>query len=148
MWLGRRRGSETEGRGESAYPAGRLVFEADPELGEELQSAARARGEAPERLATDLLARGLEQEALRVRVENILTPRERQVVWLAARGWTNRRIAEALFVSPETVKTHVAHILEKLRLRSKVELRVLLQEPGGRNWQGDRLVGAMERQRR
>jgi RNA polymerase sigma factor (sigma-70 family) len=116
-----------------------LVLEADPELGEELQSAARARGQAPETLAADLLVRGLEQEALRAQIESALaalTPRERQVVWLAARGWTNRRIAEALFVSPETVKTHVAHVLEKLRLRSKVELRVLLLDLGERRREG------------
>jgi len=135
MWFSRRRRPGGDGRGEGARPTGRLVLEADPELGEELQSAARARGQAPETLAADLLVRGLEQEALRAQIESALaalTPRERQVVWLAARGWTNRRIAEALFVSPETVKTHVAHVLEKLRLRSKVELRVLLLDLGER----------------
>ncbi len=139
MWFGRRRRPRVERRGEAAHSTGRLVLEAGPELGEELQLAARARGQAPETLAADLLVRGLEQEALRAQIESALaalTPRERQVVWLAARGWTNRRIAEALFVSPETVKTHIAHVLEKLRLRSKVELRVLLLDLGGRWWRG------------
>ncbi len=140
MWFRRRRRPGTAGHSQGARPTGRLVLEADPELGEELQVAARARGQAPETLAADLLVRGLEQEVLRARVERALaalTPRERQVVWLAARGWTNRRIAEALFVSPETVKTHVAHILEKLRLRSKVDLRVLLLDLGEQWWQAD-----------
>ena len=142
MWFGRRRRPEVEGRDQGVRPPGRLVLEADPELGEELQQAARALGQAPETLAADLLVQGLEREAVRVRVESalaVLTPRERQVVWLAARGWTNRRIAEALFVSPETVKTHVAHVLEKLRLRSKVELRVLfldLSDPWARGAAG------------
>ncbi len=134
MWFGRRRRPEVEGCDQGVRPPGRLVLEADPELGEELQQAARALGQAPETLAADLLVWGLEREAVRVRVESALaalTPRERQVVWLAARGWTNRRIAEALYVSPETVKTHMAHVLEKLRLRSKVELRVLLLDLGG-----------------
>lgn len=48
-----------------------------------------------------------------------LSPREREVARLIAEGSTNREIAEALVVSPETVKTHVAHILRKLELRSR-----------------------------
>jgi DNA-binding CsgD family transcriptional regulator len=107
---------------------GRLVFETDGELGEQLRQAARARGEPPEVLAADLIARGLELEARRLQAEvalGALTPRERQVAWLAAAGRTNRQIAEALIVSPETVKTHIAHVLQKLGVRSKVDLRVL-----------------------
>jgi len=48
-----------------------------------------------------------------------LTPRELEVIRLIAEGRTNLEIAEALVVSPETVKTHVAHILRKLELRSR-----------------------------
>lgn len=48
-----------------------------------------------------------------------LTPREFEVAQLVAQGLTNREIADALVVSPETVKTHVAHILRKLELRSR-----------------------------
>jgi DNA-binding CsgD family transcriptional regulator len=43
-----------------------------------------------------------------------LSPRERQVAELLAQGATNRDIAQALFLSPRTVETHVAHILRKL----------------------------------
>ncbi len=50
-----------------------------------------------------------------------LTPRELEVARLIAQGLTNREIAEALVVSPETVKTHVAHILRKLELRSRYQ---------------------------
>lgn len=48
-----------------------------------------------------------------------LTPRELEVACLIAGGLTNRQIADALVVSPETVKTHVSHILRKLKLRSR-----------------------------
>lgn len=48
-----------------------------------------------------------------------LTPRELEVTRLIAEGRTNLEIAEALVVSPETVKTHVAHILRKRELRSR-----------------------------
>lgn len=120
---------------ESAWPeapsgdGGRLLFETDVELGQELRLAARARGQAPEILAAELIARGLELEARRSRAEAVLaalTRRERQVAWLAAAGRTNRQIAETLVVSPETVKTHVAHLLQKLGVRSKVDLRVFV----------------------
>lgn len=139
MWFGRRR-RPGRGGGQEVPPAeGRLILEAIAELGDELQLAAQARGQSPEALAADLLERGLEQEAMRAQAEaalRALTQREQQVTWLATRGWTNRRIAEALVVSPETVKTHVAHVLEKLGVRSKIELRVLLLDLGVRWWEG------------
>ena len=50
-----------------------------------------------------------------------LTPRELEIFWLLARGISNREIAESLFVSENTVKTHVRHILKKLNLHSRHE---------------------------
>ncbi|TQL69633.1 LuxR family two component transcriptional regulator [Nocardioides albertanoniae] len=43
-----------------------------------------------------------------------LSPREREVLTLVARGTTNRTIAAKLFVSEATVKTHLGHVFEKL----------------------------------
>jgi DNA-binding CsgD family transcriptional regulator len=51
-----------------------------------------------------------------------LTPTERTVAELAASGLTNPQIARSLFVSRHTVHTHVAHVLAKLQLSSRVEL--------------------------
>ena len=48
-----------------------------------------------------------------------LSPRERDVLRLLARGWTDREIAEALFVSRRTVNSHVAGILGKLGVHSR-----------------------------
>lgn len=50
-----------------------------------------------------------------------LTDRETQVLKLMARGLTNREIGKELFISDNTVKNHVANILGKLQLRSRVE---------------------------
>ena len=50
-----------------------------------------------------------------------LSVREREVLELLGRGLRNREIAERLVVSEATVKTHVRHILEKLRLRNRAE---------------------------
>jgi len=112
---------------------GRLVFEADAELGEALRHAAHARGQAPERLASDLLQRALVLEERQARARAALaslTPRQQEVARLAARGQTNRQIARVLVVSPETVKTHVRHTLDKFGLRSKTELRLMLIDLG------------------
>lgn len=53
-----------------------------------------------------------------------LSPREREVFLLVARGLTNAEIAESEFVSMATVKTHIAAILRKLGLRSRVQVVV------------------------
>jgi DNA-binding CsgD family transcriptional regulator len=51
-----------------------------------------------------------------------LTEAELQVARLAAAGYTNRGIADRLFVSPHTVNTHLRHIFDKLGIRSRVDL--------------------------
>jgi DNA-binding CsgD family transcriptional regulator len=54
-----------------------------------------------------------------------LSPREREVLALVAEGHSNRAIAEALFVSPNTVKTHVASLLRKHDASSRAQLAAL-----------------------
>jgi DNA-binding NarL/FixJ family response regulator len=54
-----------------------------------------------------------------------LTPRERDVLALVAEGRSNKAIAEALFVSPNTVKTHVASLLTKLQADSRTQLAAI-----------------------
>jgi DNA-binding NarL/FixJ family response regulator len=53
--------------------------------------------------------------------EDELSVREREVLELIGQGLRNREIAERLVVSEATVKTHVRHVLEKLRLRNRAE---------------------------
>ncbi|OUQ88561.1 DNA-binding response regulator [Brevibacillus brevis] len=53
---------------------------------------------------------------------DILTDREKEVLVLIAKGFSNKEIAERLTVSVKTVESHKAHIMEKLHLRTRPDL--------------------------
>ncbi len=57
-----------------------------------------------------------------------LTDREREVLALVARGFTNKQIADKLYVSEKTARNHVSHILEKLGLSRRSEAAVFAVE--------------------
>jgi NarL family two-component system response regulator LiaR len=106
-----------------AGAAGYLLKDAAPE---EVEAAVRAvnRGEArldPQVTAAVMAevaqpAAGPDGAALAT-----LTPREREVLALLARGLTNAQLARELVVSEKTVKTHVSSILAKLRLSDRTQ---------------------------
>jgi ATP/maltotriose-dependent transcriptional regulator MalT len=59
-----------------------------------------------------------------------ITPREHEVLQLIAAGLSNREIAERLFVSENTVKTHASRLLDKLHARRRTEAVQLAKEAG------------------
>ncbi|MGK3647250.1 response regulator [Pseudarthrobacter enclensis] len=61
-------------------------------------------------------------------VLDVLSVRERDVFLLAAKGLSNKDIAEALFISDATVKTHLRSVLDKLTLRTRLQLIAFAHE--------------------
>jgi len=51
----------------------------------------------------------------------VLTEREREVLRLVAEGYSNRRIADQLYISPKTASVHVSRIIAKLEVANRVE---------------------------
>jgi len=68
---------------------------------------------------------GRQEEAL-----DALTPREREVFFLASRGLKNSEIADELYLSEKTIKTHLRNIYNKLNLTSKADLRLFAVKMG------------------
>ncbi len=91
-----------------------------------MEAFARTRPKAAERASADAETR-----------TSGLTDREREILALVATGADNAAIAEALFISPATVKTHLARIMSKAGAHDRAQLVVLAYESGlvtpGRN---------------
>jgi len=76
---------------------------------------------AVSKVMLDDYVRQLTQRGITDRYQT-LSEREREVFQLVAEGRSNKEIAELLFVSPSTIETHRAHIMEKLDLHSAAEI--------------------------
>lgn len=82
-----------------------------------------------DRLGASLWAEKTRWELSRISARSIadaLTRTERQVAGLIAQGQMNREIAAAMFVTQNTVQTHIRHIFQKLGVRSRTELAARL----------------------
>ena len=66
-----------------------------------------------------------------------LSPREREVAEQVAAGKTNREVAAALFLSEKTIESHFARIYDKLGLRSRTTLAVIIARAGTRTGRGE-----------
>ena len=71
-----------------------------------------------------------QEPATRPALLESLTDREIEVLTLVARGWSNAEIAERLYVSPATAKTHLSRLLLKLEARDRAQLIVMAYESG------------------
>jgi two-component system nitrate/nitrite response regulator NarL len=74
-----------------------------------------------------LLSGGTERRPSPSDLFNRLSPREREVLALRARGWSNAQIGRELLLSPFTVSVFVQNGLEKLKMQSRLEAATLRQ---------------------
>jgi DNA-binding NarL/FixJ family response regulator len=101
--------------------AGYLLKDMPPgELVEAVLEAGRGEPRIAPAMASRMLAE-LEDGAPEDDPLAVLSEREREVLSLLSAGLRNREIAERLVISEPTVKTHVRHVLEKLRFRNRAE---------------------------
>ena len=108
---------------------------------EDLIAAIRTVAEGDALLSPSVTRRVIDRAAIQPRPARTdalerLTPREREVLGLIARGLSNSEIAETLVVEETTVKTHVKRLLAKLGLRDRVQAVIFayehgVAEPGG-----------------
>lgn len=94
-----------------------------------VESLAEREKRAPDEVILSLLSQALEAQRSSDSAHQhweALSPREKQVAALVCAGLTGRQAAARLVVSPETVKTHMRHILRKFNLGSRRELRAEL----------------------
>lgn len=116
-----------------AGAAGFLLKDAD---GDQLVEAVRIIAAGDGIIAPSITSRLIAEFANRPQTTNRatglddLTEREVDVLRLVAKAMSNSEIAEELFVSETTVKTHVSHILTKLQLRDRVQAVVVAYESG------------------
>lgn len=102
---------------------------ADDDLLRSVRDLSAREGYQPDEMILILLNQAVKNRRLKDRAHrswDALSPREKQVAALVCVGLTGRQIAARLVVSPETVKTHVRHILRKFNLSSRRELCRLL----------------------
>ena len=103
------------------------------ELIEAITSVVRGVAVIPSLLLGGLLRHVVErqrnQRRARERLE-VLSARERQVFELTARGYDKHAVADELFISPATARTHVQNAFRKLNLHSAAELVALAAECG------------------
>ncbi|MEA5456271.1 response regulator transcription factor [Sinomonas sp. JGH33] len=118
-----------------AGASGFLVKDTEPD---ELVRAVRSVHEGDAMLSPSVTRRLLERLAAEQRPSHasqptdvgLLTEREREVVALVGHGLNNAEIAERLFITPLTAKTHVSRAMTKLGLRDRAQLVVLAYESG------------------
>ena|SRR5436309_10846798 len=76
------------------------------------------------------LDRLMRQEGAQKEISGILTPREVEIARSIGSGRSNKEIADALFISEGTVKTHLHRIYEKLHLHGRLELGLYARDKG------------------
>ncbi|MGF3067379.1 response regulator [Facklamia sp. P12945] len=92
------------------------------EIAEAIRSTYQGKSVMQDEVTQKMLNR--ETEERQVHLHDDLTNREREVLGLIARGYSNQAIAEELFITLKTVKTHVSNILSKLEVDDRTQATI------------------------
>ena len=106
---------------------GYLLKDTEPDELISLLKQALCGGKAYNDLVREYLEDNTEQDSLL----NTLTDREMQILQEVAKGYRNKQIADALFISEATVKVHMKSLLKKLQVKSRTAATVLYLEAQG-----------------
>jgi LuxR family maltose regulon positive regulatory protein len=127
-------------RAAAAGKMGQLILDGGPQIGELLASFQDLARNKPDTelssYADDLMARWRERhepqavEKDKLSVAELLSTRERNIISLIARGQSNKEVARDLGISPETVKSHMKHIFEKLEVEKRTQAVARAQSLG------------------
>lgn len=110
---------------------GVVLKEMAPQLLIQCLQKVHAGGEWLEKRSVGLaLEKMLKRENELQNIRKLLTPREIELLKLAASGLTNQQIASQLFISEGTVKIHLHRVYDKLQLKNRVSLMLYAQEKG------------------
>lgn len=116
------------------------IFELDERALQSLRDLAAREQRPPDELARSLLQRAIryqqDEEAVRL-LWDTLTPREQQVVALICRRYTTAQIGARLGISPQTVKTHTHHALQKFSVENRSELRMRMLDWDFSQWDSE-----------
>jgi ATP/maltotriose-dependent transcriptional regulator MalT len=102
-----------------------------------IRDVAKQQSRAEEEVIADFTKVGLNQFLTQSELQDrwdSLSHREQQVVALVCLGSRHYEIAQTLGIAPETVKTHLQHVYDKLHLRSRKELRLALKDWDFQDW--------------
>ena len=117
-----------------AIKAGALSYvlkSIDPEeLAETIKSAARGEAVLDSKVASRLMHEYRDDANESMQAYMQLTNREQEVLELIAKGLSNAQIAEQLFISEKTVKSHVSNILSKLHFADRTQVAVFAWKEG------------------
>jgi LuxR family maltose regulon positive regulatory protein len=119
---------------------GQLILDGGHEIGELLASFQDSPSNKPNpeliSYAEDLMLRWRERhepqgvQKANISVAELLSTRERNIINLIARGQSNKEVARDLGISPETVKSHMKHIFEKLEVEKRTQAVARAQSLG------------------
>lgn len=109
----------------------RVQLDLQTDIQQDLRDLAEQMRRRPEAIADELILYALQQ--YQNAQENLvaweaLTRREKQIAARICAGYTNQEIAYHLYISPETVKSHLRRILQKFKVKNRQELQAALRE--------------------